>query len=164
MTTPQQLLGRSAAACAVVLLVCLPLLTGCSPEPSETSATSPTSKPSEGLTASPENTPGSSPDSAQDSAVDALVNEVKTTLESSAKAGGITTAAQLSAAFESAGMDRGAIEVSRDSTPTGLAVAALEAAAPVDGKCVVAQVRENKVTVITLPVLDSGLCFIGDER
>ncbi|MBM7848798.1 DUF6993 domain-containing protein [Arthrobacter roseus] len=164
MTTPQQLFGRSAAARAVVLLVSLSLLAGCSTEPSANTATLPPSAPSGESPVSGGNTPGPSPASEQDRAVDALVNEVRTALESTAKADGITTAVQLSGAFEAAGVDPAAIELSRDSTPTGLAVAALEAAAPVEGRCVVAQVRENEVTVTRLPVLDSGLCFIGDER
>lgn len=164
MTTPQQRIGRSTAAWAVVLLACSSLLAGCSTESSVNTAPTAPSAPSPDATVGGPDTPTSSSEEAEVSDVNALVRELKLTLESTAQTNGITTSAQLSSAFEAAGIDPAVIESSRDSTPTGLDVDALEAAASVQGTCVVAQIRENDVTVTTLPVLKSGLCFIGDER
>lgn len=71
---------------------------------------------------------------------------------------------QLRSAFESAGFEAAAVEVSADITPTGLAVDSIRAAAPADGSCVFGEVRDGSVSVTVLPVLASGLCFLGDER
>lgn len=68
------------------------------------------------------------------------------------------------AAYRKAGLPAAAIEVSVDITPTGLPVDAIEAAAPVGRSCVVGQVRDGAVTIVTLPVLASGRCFVGDSR
>ncbi len=71
---------------------------------------------------------------------------------------------QLRSAFAGAGADANTVEVSIDKTPTGLAVDAVEGAAVVDRVCVIGQVRAGAVHVTTLPVLDSGRCFVGDQR
>lgn len=56
------------------------------------------------------------------------------------------------------------VELSLDITPTGLAVDAIEAATPVAEECVIGQVRDGHVTVTILPVLASGLCFVGSTH
>ncbi|WP_442892926.1 DUF6993 domain-containing protein [Arthrobacter sp. USHLN218] len=71
------------------------------------------------------------------------------------------TSDQMVAALATAGLKKSEVEVSADITPTGLAVDAIEAAAPVDDNCIVGQVRDGKVAISVLPVLDSGKCFVG---
>lgn len=73
------------------------------------------------------------------------------------------TREQMQQAYAQAGMPAEATEVSVYKTPTGLDVDAIEAAVPVDGQCVVGQVREGAVTVVVLPVLASGRCFVGEQ-
>ena len=70
----------------------------------------------------------------------------------------------LRTAFDSAGVDPAAVEVSVDVTPTGLGVDAMTAAAPVGGSCIFGHIREGVATVIELPVLSDGRCFVGDQR
>ena len=70
--------------------------------------------------------------------------------------------AQMRAAMLEAGAAGDTLEVSIDTTPTGLAVDAIEAASVVDGQCVVGQVRDGQVAVALLPVLATGRCFVGD--
>ncbi|EMY35244.1 hypothetical protein D477_005131 [Arthrobacter crystallopoietes BAB-32] len=64
-------------------------------------------------------------------------------------------------AMTDAGLPENAVEVSADITPTGLAVDAIEAAAPVEDSCIIGQVRDGEVAISVLPVLDSGKCFVG---
>lgn len=71
------------------------------------------------------------------------------------------TSDQMVAALAKAGLEESEVEVSADITPTGLAVDAIEAAAPVAENCIVGQVRDGKVAISVLPVLDSGKCFVG---
>jgi hypothetical protein len=71
---------------------------------------------------------------------------------------------QIAAVIESAGFDSEDVEISNDTTPTGLEVVAVEAAVKRDGKCMVAQFRDGKAAVATLPVLATGYCFVGDQR
>lgn len=71
------------------------------------------------------------------------------------------TSDQMVVALTKAGLEKSEVEVSADITPTGLAVDAIEAAAPVDDNCIVGQVRDGKVAITVLPVLDSGKCFVG---
>ena len=47
---------------------------------------------------------------------------------------------------------------------TGLDVDAIQGAGLIDGTCVFGEVRDGSVTVTVLPVLGSGLCFVGDQR
>ncbi|GAB3555380.1 hypothetical protein GCM10027404_32140 [Arthrobacter tumbae] len=70
----------------------------------------------------------------------------------------------LRAAFESAGADPDSVEVSIDTTPTGLEVDAMTAAAPFGETCVFGHIRSGASTVTQLPVLSNGLCFVGDQR
>lgn len=71
---------------------------------------------------------------------------------------------QMIEAIAAAGLPVDAVEVSTYRTPTGLDVAAIQAAVPIEGQCVVSEVRDGEVTVTLLPVLESGLCFVGDQR
>lgn len=71
---------------------------------------------------------------------------------------------QIGAALKSAGFDPQDVEISNDTTPTGLEVDAMEAAVRVGGKCLVAQLRGGETEVTTLPVLATGHCFVGDQR
>ncbi|WAP52996.1 hypothetical protein OL239_07760 [Arthrobacter sp. ATA002] len=67
-------------------------------------------------------------------------------------------------AFTEAGFTAGSVEVSLDRTPTGLAVDSIRGAAPHGGDCLFGEVREGQVAVTALPLLDSGFCFVGDQR
>ena len=69
--------------------------------------------------------------------------------------------AQVTDALTGAGIAPAALEVSASRTPTGLEADAIEAAVLQGTKCVVGQVRDGSVTVIVLPVLASGKCFVG---
>lgn len=69
--------------------------------------------------------------------------------------------AQMTDALTGAGIAVAALEVSASRTPTGLEADAIEAAVLQGTKCVVGQVRDGSVTVIVLPVLASGKCFVG---
>lgn len=71
---------------------------------------------------------------------------------------------QIESALTSAGFAGRQIEVSNDTTPTGLEVDALEVAARVDGKCLVGQLRGGEVSISIMPVLATGKCFVGDQR
>jgi hypothetical protein len=70
--------------------------------------------------------------------------------------------AQMLQAMLDAGAVKEKVELSIDVTPTGLAVDAVESATRVAEECVIGQVRDGNVAVITLPVLASGRCFVGD--
>jgi hypothetical protein len=56
------------------------------------------------------------------------------------------------------------VEVSVDRTPTGLDVDAIQGAGLLGGRCVFGEVREGVVSVVVLPALASGRCFVGDQR
>lgn len=71
---------------------------------------------------------------------------------------------QLRAAFTGAGFRGDSVEVSLDRTPTGLAVDSIRGAAIKGDECLFGEVREGQVSVAVLPVLDSGFCFVGDQR
>lgn len=71
---------------------------------------------------------------------------------------------ELRSAFVAAGAEQASVEVSLDTTPTGLEVDAMTGAAPVDGTCVFGHIRDGVVTVTLLPVLADGQCFVGDQR
>ncbi|HET8795236.1 MAG TPA: hypothetical protein VFM62_02565, partial [Arthrobacter sp.] len=71
---------------------------------------------------------------------------------------------QVRSTLKSAGFPAEKTEVSITRTPTGLEVAAIEAAVHVKDECVVAQLRGGSVTVAVLPVLETGFCFVGDQR
>ena len=66
--------------------------------------------------------------------------------------------------FADAGVSPEAVEVSIDQTPTGLDVDAIQGSGLVGGQCIVGEIREGTVSVTVLPVLATGLCFVGDQR
>ncbi len=98
------------------------------------------------------------------SATDALAENVRVLLIKVGAATKSPNRGQMMAAMLEAGAAKGKVEVSIDRTPTGLAVDAIEAAAPVAGDCVIGQVRDGKAVVSVLPLLASGRCFVGDQR
>jgi hypothetical protein len=67
-------------------------------------------------------------------------------------------------AFADAGFPADSVEVSLDQTPTGLAVDSIRGAAMNGDTCLFGEVREGQVSVTALPKLDSGYCFVGDQR
>ena len=67
-------------------------------------------------------------------------------------------------AFADAGFPGDSVEVSLDQTPTGLAVDSIRGAAMKGDTCLFGEVREGQVSVTALPKLDSGYCFVGDQR
>lgn len=91
----------------------------------------------------------------------AKVKESLTTLAAGSKT---PNREQMMAAMVKAGAVGEKVELSLDITPTGLAVDAIEAATPVAEECVIGQVRDGHVTVTILPVLASGLCFVGSTH
>jgi hypothetical protein len=66
--------------------------------------------------------------------------------------------------FADAGAAPEALEVSIDRTPTGLDVDAIQGSGLIGGRCIVGEIREGTVSVTVLPVLATGLCFVGDQR
>ncbi|MHA7207671.1 DUF6993 domain-containing protein [Arthrobacter sp. MDT1-65] len=66
--------------------------------------------------------------------------------------------------FSAAGAVAESVEVSIDRTPTGLDVDAIQGAGLTGGRCVFGEVRAGVVSVVVLPALSSGQCFVGDQR
>lgn len=71
--------------------------------------------------------------------------------------------AQVTDALTGAGIAPASLEVSASRTPTGLEADAVGAAVLQGTDCVVGQVRDGNVTVMVLPVLASGKCFVGAD-
>ncbi|WP_235563221.1 DUF6993 domain-containing protein [Arthrobacter sp. Soil782] len=109
------------------------------------------------------------PDTAVSTAPDpsdigALTSSLEDSLSSLAAETADPDAEALLAAFEAAGADPRSVEVSIDTTPTGLQVDAMTAAVPLGDTCVFGHIRDGSSTVTQLPVLASGRCFVGDQR
>lgn len=105
--------------------------------------------------------PAATPDS---SAADAITSAIEDSLNSLAAETPRPASEELKAAFQSAGADAGSVEVSVDTTPTGLEVDAMTAAVPVGDICIFGHVRDGIAAVTQLPVLADGQCFVGDQR
>ncbi|WP_264668432.1 DUF6993 domain-containing protein [Arthrobacter sp. VKM Ac-2550] len=99
---------------------------------------------------------------AEASAVEVAERHVRDQLEKLAASSPRPNESQMLKAMTAAGFAEDDIEVSADITPTGLAVDAIEAAAPVDEQCIIGQVREGEVAMSVLPVLPGGNCFVGN--
>lgn len=56
------------------------------------------------------------------------------------------------------------VEVSVSTTPTGLAVDTIQGAVKAESSCIVSEIREGQVSTVKLPVLSTGLCFVGNQR
>jgi len=67
-------------------------------------------------------------------------------------------------AYAGAGFSPDAVEVSQDGTPTGLDVDSLVSAAVEGTECIIAEIREGKLTLTTMPALSNGQCLLGDDR
>ncbi|MPY09242.1 hypothetical protein FNH21_00600 [Arthrobacter sp. KR32] len=97
-----------------------------------------------------------------------VAEAVRSSLQALADGQDSVTRDQVRAAIERGFADEGAvperIEVSVDRTPTGLDVDAIQAAGLIGDRCVVGEVREGAVSAVVLPVLATGLCFVGDQR
>lgn len=109
------------------------------------------------------------PDAAESAAptpstVDVFTSSLTDALNSLAAESPHPEAEALRSAFESAGAAAGTVEVSIDTTPTGLEVDAMTAAVPLEDVCVFGHIRDGAATVTQLPVLASGQCFVGDQR
>jgi hypothetical protein len=93
---------------------------------------------------------------------------VESSLRSLAGSRDAVTSDQVRAAIVQGFSDAGAapetVEVSIDRTPTGLDVEAIHGAGRIIGTCIVGEVRDGTVSLAVLPVLASGLCFVGDQR
>lgn len=94
----------------------------------------------------------------------AITSRIADALNSLAAETSKPDAEALRAAFESAGVDADSVEVSIDTTPTGLEVDAMTAAVPVGETCVFGHVRDGTATATQLPALSDGRCFVGDQR
>lgn len=101
-------------------------------------------------------------ETAEVSAVEVAERHVQEQLEKLAASSPRPNESQMLEAMIDAGFAESEIEVSADMTPTGLAVDAIEAAAPVDEQCIIGQVREGEVAMSVLPVLPGGNCFVGN--
>lgn len=183
MTTalPRTAPGR-AARLTVLLGVGLMLgLTSCAQTPSvapDASGTAPSSTSSPSSESRPASTAGqtgdgaaSSPGAEQGSAEEdaaGIARAVGAELTTLAEGGDPVTRDRVRAAIEQGFANEGAVpasvEVSVDSTPTGLDVDAIQGAGLLEGTCIVGEVREGTATVAILPALASGLCFVGDQR
>lgn len=145
------------AVAALVLAVTL-AATGCSLLPSDATSLETTgSAPTVGSTAA-----AKAPQS--QSAADVLAAKVKVSLTKLGNATKSPNRQQMTAAMVEAGASKEKVEVSIDKTPTGLAVDAIEAAAPMARQCIIGQVRDGKASIAVLPLLASGRCFVGDQH
>lgn len=130
-------------------------VTACTPTPAS-SADQPTVAPSPSV--SPQAT------ATVDPAVAATTSAVESTLRTLIAGNPKPDRETLRAALVSAGIPNANVEVSVSSTPTGLDVDAMEAAALTGESCVMGQIRDGGVVVTVLPVLATGKCFVGDAR
>lgn len=134
-----------------------------SPPPTTTPPT--TTPPS---TTPPVTEPGSSGPPTSNAAVAGVASAVEATLRALAESRDSVTSDEVRAAIEQGFVEAGSapetVEVSIDRTPTGLDVDAIQGAGLLGGTCVVAEVREGDVSVVVLPALGSGTCFVGDQR
>jgi hypothetical protein len=94
-------------------------------------------------------------------ATEAVKETVTTVLTQLAAAAPKPATAQVTDALAGAGIAPGVLQVSQSRTPTGLEADAIEAAVLQGKDCVIGQVREGTVTVMVLPVLANGKCFVG---
>ncbi|MHA7284331.1 DUF6993 domain-containing protein [Arthrobacter sp. TMS2-4] len=133
--------------------------------PSEQAGDSPPATPAPAT--APATGPTTGPASAEEG-VAGIARTVDAELTALADSGDAVTSARVRAAIEEgfalAGATPASVEVSIDTTPTGLDVDAIQGAGLIDGTCVFGEVRDGSVTVTVLPVLGSGLCFVGDQR
>lgn len=177
--------GRTLALVAVASLLTLTACTG-SPAPSDTlggegGGMSSAPAPADGAVDGDGATDGQSaeqepslgaaeepttPDPAEDGA--RAADAVRSALQTLAGSESSVTREQVRSAIEQGFTDVGLvpddIEVSIDSTPTGLDVDAIQGAGRIGETCVFGEVREDEVSVSVLPVLGSGYCFVGDQR
>ncbi|WP_422389891.1 DUF6993 domain-containing protein [Arthrobacter sp. N1] len=97
-----------------------------------------------------------------------VAEAVRSSLQALADGQDPVTRDQVRAAIEQGFADGGTVpervEVSVDRTPTGLDVDAIQGAGLIGDRCVVGEVREGAVSAVVLPVLATGLCFVGDQR
>ncbi|WP_394253369.1 DUF6993 domain-containing protein [Arthrobacter pityocampae] len=117
--------------------------------------------------AGPPSSPGRGQGSAAEDAA-GIARAVDAELTTLAEGGDPVTRDRVRAAIEQGFANEGAVpasvEVSVDSTPTGLDVDSIQGAGRLEQTCVVGEVREGTATVVVLPALASGLCFVGDQR
>ncbi|MGA7204478.1 MAG: hypothetical protein WBX27_07620 [Specibacter sp.] len=157
---------RMRMAAASIVLAATLAVSGCSMLPSGNSgADAETGSTTEATSAS---TAGASKTSAKPAqpptAGELMAEKVKASLNKLGSNSSSPNREQMLAAMVEAGAVKDKVEVSIDRTPTGLAVDAIEAAAPVAKECVVGQVRDGKAAVTILPLLASGLCFVGNQH
>lgn len=146
-----------------VLLAASLALGGCSFLPSGMQASDPTQT-AAGAAPAQDGTEAEVKPPEPQSAAQELSGKVKESLATLAAGAKSPTREQMMAAMLAAGAVQEKVELSLDITPTGLAVDAIEAATPVAEECVIGQVRDGHVTVTILPVLASGLCFVGSTH
>lgn len=168
---------RIAGRLAPAVLVSLLAVAGCAPETGPADPQSPLASDQRSIEASTGEGAGSGAVDQPEQEPTAPDAEPSASTEAEAAVGGVTAAlVELAAgspsptrgemvnAFVDAGIAEDAVEVSLDVTPTGLEVDAIQAASPVGATCVVGQIRDGSAVVSLLPVLASGLCFVGDQR
>lgn len=108
--------------------------------------------------------PGAVEPTHQPSEAEVLAAKVQTSLANLGSNTKAPTRDQMKAAMLDAGAAQPTLELSIDKTPTGLAVDAIEAASRIANQCVIGQVRSGVASVVVLPVLASGRCFVGDQH
>lgn len=155
--------GRAPTALAGSLLMVLALAacTGGSPTGAVQGAATPgeVATPSEPATTGSAQPAATSP--AEDPVTAVMKQKVTDALGRLAAGTPKPATAQVTDALTGAGIAPAALDVSASRTPTGLEADAIEAAVLQGTDCVVGQVRDGNVTVIVLPVLASGKCFVG---
>ncbi|MCQ9163905.1 DUF6993 domain-containing protein [Arthrobacter sp. STN4] len=158
--------NRLRATAAALALAATLAATGCSTLPAGTSAAqSPSQAASQEAKASSTAGPKESAKAKQPASdAAALAARVKTSLTALGNTTKSPNRGQMMQAMLSAGAVKNTVEVSIDKTPTGLAVDAIQSAARVAKECVIGQVRDGKAAVTVLPVLATGLCFVGDQH
>lgn len=63
-----------------------------------------------------------------------------------------------------AGFDKAAMQVTKDTTPTGRAPEAIEFSVNAGADCLIGQLRRGEYTSFIGPALGTGACLIGDTR
>lgn len=116
----------------------------------------------------PASTPAAAPAPSPDGDLAGVSGAVDSALRALAGSRDSVTSDQVRGAieegFSAAGAVAESVEVSIDRTPTGLDVDAIQGAGLTGGRCVFGEVRAGVVSVVVLPALSSGQCFVGDQR
>lgn len=134
------------------------------PSGSAARSSAPGSSSAAAATASPAATGSSTSGTASAGETAKVQQSVDKALQSLAAGAPKPTREQIRNALVSAGIAPAAMEISASRTPTGLDVDAIQAGVLSGTQCVMAEVRDGKVSTTVLPALSDGKCFLGSDR